>query len=302
MLAETKTRQVGDKSVKLLVSIVVPVRNGEKCVARCIESILIQTFENFELIMVDDASSDRTGEIINGFKDERIKYVRNKEWRGIAGSRNEGTKLANGKYIFFTDADCTVNRKWIEKGLRCFEKGCVGVEGRIVYNSENYQRTFSDYVMENRNGNQFMTGNIAYIHDVILAIGGLNESLTYLSDRALGLEVSKKYGMVCFNENMIAYHPWVQMTPKKLFKMASSIEDRIYLFKKFRDRALLSWRIMNIRQFVMILCPELIFASFFLHSYKRKEDFSLLPFTFIAAIVERIHIWKASAKNRVFII
>jgi glycosyltransferase involved in cell wall biosynthesis len=302
MLAEPKTRQAGDKSVRLLVSVVIPVRDGEKCVARCIESILNQTFENFELIMVDDASSDRTGEIIDRFKDARIKYMRNKEWRGIAGSRNAGIELANGKYIFFTDADCVVNREWIEEGLRWFEKGCVGVEGRIIYVSENYQQTYSDYVMENRNGNQFMTGNMAYMRDIVLAIGGLDESLTYLSDRALGLEVSKRYGKVCFDKSMIAVHPWVQMTPKKLFKTVSSIEDRVYLFKKFRDRPLLSWRIMNIRQFAMILCPELIFASFFLNSYKRKEDFRLLPFKFIAAIVERIHIWKASAENRVFVI
>jgi len=286
----------------LLVSIVVPVRDGEKCVANCIESILSQTFENFELIMVDDASSDITGEIISGFKDERIKYIVNKEWRGIAGSRNAGIKRASGKYVFFTDADCVVNRKWIEEGLRCFEKDCVGVEGRIVYVSENYQQVFSDYVMENRNGGQFMTGNMAYRRDIVLAIGGLDESLTYLSDRALGLEVSKRYGHVCFNEDMITVHPWVQMSQKRLFKSVSSIEDRIYLFKKFGDRPQLSWRIMNLRNFIMILCPELIFASFFLHSYKKKEDFRLLPFTFVAAIVERIHIWKASAKYRVFII
>lgn len=302
MVAETNTRQGGDKSVGLLVSVIVPVRNGEKCVARCIESILSQTFENFELIMVDDASSDRTSEIINGFKDERIKYIVNKEWRGIAATRNAGIKRASGKYVFFTDADCAVNRKWIEEGLRCFEKGCVGVEGRIVYVSENYEPTFSDYVMENRNGGQFMTGNISYRRDIVSAVGGLDESLTYLSDRALGLAVSQRYGNVCFNKNMIAFHPLVQMTQKRLFKSVTSIEDRVYLFKKFGDRPQLSWRIMNIRNFAMILCPELIFASFFLHSYKKKEDVRLLPITFIAAIVERIHIWKASAKNRVFII
>jgi glycosyltransferase involved in cell wall biosynthesis len=302
MPAQTKTQQAGDKNVKLLVSIVVPVKNGEKCVANCIESILNQTFENFELIMVDDASSDRTGEIINGFKDTRIKYIRNKEWRGIAGSRNAGIKLSGGKYVFFTDADCATNKNWIEEGLRCFKKGYVGVEGKIVYVSENYQRTYSDYIMENRYGGKFMTGNAAYKRDIILAIGGLNESLTYFSDRALGLEVSKNYGKICFNKSMVVIHPWVQMTPKKVLKTVSSIEDRIFLFRRFGDRELLSWRIMDIRRFAMFLCPELIFASFLFNSYKKKADFGLLPFTFIVAIVERIHIWKASVKNRVFII
>jgi glycosyltransferase involved in cell wall biosynthesis len=288
--------------VELLVSVVVPVRNGEKCVANCIDSILNQSFKSFELIMVDDYSSDRTSEIIKGFNDERIKYIRNSQWLGIAGSRNIGINVAGGKYVFFTDADCIVNRKWIEAGLCCFGKGYVGVEGEIIYVSENYQRVFSDYVMENRYGGRFMTGNAAYRRDILLAIGGLNESLSYLSDRALGLEVSRRYGKVCFNKSMVAIHPWVQMTPKRIFNAVSSIEDRIFLFKRFKDRELLSWRIMNIRQFAMLLCPELFLASFFLYSFKRKEDFSLLPFIFIAAILERIQIWKASARNHVFII
>jgi glycosyltransferase involved in cell wall biosynthesis len=302
MSSETNTKQAEDKSDGLIVSVIVPVKNGEKCVASCIESILNQTFKNFELIMVDDDSSDRTGEIINGFKDERIKCLRNKEWLGIAGSRNAGINQASGKYIFFTDADCTVNKTWIEEGLSSFKKGYVGVEGQIIYVSENYQQTFGDWVMENRYGGKFMTGNAAYLRDIVVAIGGLNENLTYLSDRALGLEVCKNYGKICFNKNMVAFHPWVQMTPKKIFKTVSSVEDRVFLFKKFGDREALTWRIMGIRQFAMLLCPELLFANFLFHSYKRKEDFGLMPYTFIVAILERIHIWQASAKNRVFII
>jgi len=301
MLGGDKTSAI-DKSRRLLVSVVVPVKDGEKCVGRCIESILNQTFRDFELIMVDDASSDRTGEIIKGFKDSRIKCIKNEKWRGISGSRNAGIKLASGKYIFFTDADCVVKSNWIVEGLGYFEKGCVGVEGRIIYKSEDYKPTFSDYVMENKTGHQFMTGNIAYIRDIIIKAGGLDESLSYLGDRALGLEVTQKYGEVCFNGNMIALHPQVKITPKKLFKAAAAIEDRVFLFKKFGDRALLSGRIMNMRQLVMILCPELIFASFLLHLYKHKEDFSLLPYTYIASVAERIHIWKASARNRIFVI
>jgi len=287
--------------MSLLVSIVVCVKDGEKIVGNCIESILNQTFKNFELIMVDDASSDRTGEIINGFKDERIKYLRNQEWCGLSKSRNTGIKRAGGKYIFFTDADCVVNKKWIEEGLRCFEKGYVGVEGRVVYVSENHKQTFSDYVMENRNGGKFMTGNAAYRRDIMQAIGGLDESLKFFSDRALGLKISK-HGAICFNDKMEAIHPWVQMTPEKLLKTVSAVEDRIYLFKKFGDRELISWRILGIRHLAMLLCPELLFAIFLFHPFERKEDFRLVPFTFIAAIMERIHVWKASAKNRVFII
>jgi len=300
--ADTRIKQGVDNSVKSLVSVIVPVRNGEKFLVNCIESILNQIFEDFELIVVDDDSSDRTAEIINGFKDKRIKYIRNKKWIGIAGSRNTGIKQASGKYIFFTDADCVADRKWIEEGLRCFKKGYVGVEGKIVYVSENFQPTYSDWVMENRYGGKFMTGNAAYLSAVLLSVGGLNESLNYFSDRALGLEISKNYGKICFNKNMVVTHPWVQVTRKKALKTISSVEDRIFLYKKFGDRELLTWRIMDIRRLAVLLCPPVLFASFLFNSYKRKTDFELLPFIFIAAIMERIYIWKASAKNRVFII
>jgi hypothetical protein len=156
--------------------------------------------------------------------------------------------------------------------------------------------------MENRSGGKYMTGNVAYVRDIILAIGGLNESLSYLSDRALGLEVNKRYGRVCFNESMVVFHPWTPITSQKILKVAPWIEDRVFLFRMYGDRELLLGRIMNVRQLALLLCPELIFASFLLHSYRKKEDYRLLPFTFIAAIVERLHIWKASAINRVFII
>ncbi len=287
--------------MSLLVSVVVPVRDGQFCVGRCIKSILNQTFKEFELIMVDDESKDRTPEIIKGFKDPRISYIRNQKWLGIAGSRNSGVRQAKGKYVFFTDADCKVNDTWIEEGLRYFEKGCVGVEGRIVYVSEDYERSFSDYVMDNPDGGQYMTGNVAYLRDLVLKVGGLEESLKYLSDRALGLSIIK-YGSICFNRNMVATHPWVQMTPKRLFNAASSIEDRIFLTKKFGDKARLSGHIMSAHNLLLLLAPELIFGSFLIHPYRRKEDVRLLPYTYIAAIVERIHIWKASIRNHMFII
>jgi glycosyltransferase involved in cell wall biosynthesis len=287
--------------MKPLVSIVICVRNGEKCVGSCMESLLNQTFKDYEIVIVDDASNDRTVEIISRFKDQRIKFLRNKEWFGIPKSRNIGLKQACGKYIFFTDADCTVSKNWIKEGLSCFADDCVGVEGRIIYVSENYQHAFSDYVMENRNGGQFMTASIAYRKDIIEAIGGLNEDLRHRTDRDLGLRVIK-HGKVCFNKNMIAVHPQVTMTPRKLISTANAIEDRAYLFRRFGDKALISWRIMNPFNLAKIFAPELILTSLFFNEFRRKEDFRLLPYTYVYAVLERLHLWKACAKERVFLI
>lgn len=88
------------------VSIIVPAYNAEKYVGRCIESILCQTYRDFELILVDDGSSDSTGEICESFaqKDERVITV-HKENGGVSKARNTGLIMAKGKYVTFVDCD-----------------------------------------------------------------------------------------------------------------------------------------------------------------------------------------------------
>jgi glycosyltransferase involved in cell wall biosynthesis len=286
-----------------LVSVVICVKDGEKWIGGCIESVLNQTFKDYEIVIVDDASNDRTVEIINRFKDQRIKCLRNKEWFGIAKSRNVGLKHAIGKYVFFTDADCTVSKDWIEEGLRYFADGCVGVEGRIIYVSENYQPAFSDYVMENTDGGRFMTGNVAYRKDIIDATGGFDDKIKYFTDRDLGFKVSK-HGKVCFNKNMIAVHPRVTVTPKRLLSMSKNgrVEDKVYLFRRYGDRVFFSWRIMTPFNLAKIFAPELILISLFFNRFRGKEDAKLLPYTYIYAVLERLHLWKSCAIHRVFLI
>jgi glycosyltransferase involved in cell wall biosynthesis len=88
------------------ISIIVPVYNLEKYLPRCIDSILHQTFKHFELILINDGSTDNSGEICNVYakKDKRI-IVLHKENGGVAAARNAGLDIARGKYIGFVDND-----------------------------------------------------------------------------------------------------------------------------------------------------------------------------------------------------
>ncbi len=86
------------------VSVVLPVYNGEKHLAPAIESILSQTYENFEIIIIDDGSIDRSREIILGFSDPRIRYVK-QDHRGLVAALNRGIELATGRFIARMDAD-----------------------------------------------------------------------------------------------------------------------------------------------------------------------------------------------------
>jgi len=86
-------------------SVIVSAYNIERYIARAIESILNQTFQNYELIIVNDASTDKTLEEINKFSDERIKIIDNKKNLGLGAVRNIGIEEATGEYIIHLDGD-----------------------------------------------------------------------------------------------------------------------------------------------------------------------------------------------------
>lgn len=88
-----------------LVSIVMPAYNNEEYVAGAIRSVLAQTHRDWELLFVDDCSTDRTLEIVRRFRDSRIRIFRNEINSGAALSRNRGLREAQGKWIAFLDAD-----------------------------------------------------------------------------------------------------------------------------------------------------------------------------------------------------
>lgn len=90
---------------KPTVSVIIPTYNRAHLIGRSIQSVLDQTYRDFEIIVVDDGSSDNTEEVITGFIDARIRYVRHQQNKGAGAARNTGIKLAKGKYIAFQDSD-----------------------------------------------------------------------------------------------------------------------------------------------------------------------------------------------------
>lgn len=90
--------------MKPKVSIIMPVYNGEKTIARAIDYCLNQTYENFELIIVNNCSTDRTEEIIKGYKDRRVIYIYSNE-KGRSKARNIALNYAKGEYLQLLDAD-----------------------------------------------------------------------------------------------------------------------------------------------------------------------------------------------------
>lgn len=101
-----------DNDINPLVSVIMPAYNGEKFIQEAVDSILNQTYQNLELIIVEDASTDRTREILETIYDPRIRIFYNEKNRGISYSSNLATKYSKGKYIALLDDDdvATLNR------------------------------------------------------------------------------------------------------------------------------------------------------------------------------------------------
>jgi len=104
-----------------LVSVIMPAYNAVDYIMEAIESVLIQNYRNFELVIINDGSTDNTEEVVLGFKDERIRYFR-QENRGLAATHNVGIKKSRGEFIIKLDCDDMMMPDFIAKHLQEFEK------------------------------------------------------------------------------------------------------------------------------------------------------------------------------------
>ncbi len=116
------------------VSVVMPVYNGEKYLREAIDSILNQTFSDFEFIIINDCSADSTEQIIMSYTDDRIVYVKNEKNMGVAESLNRGIDLAKGEYIARMDADDISLPERFEKQVKFMDKHTdIGVCGSNIF-------------------------------------------------------------------------------------------------------------------------------------------------------------------------
>jgi len=126
------------------VSVIIPTYNREQLLKRAIQSVLNQTFRDFEIIVVDDGSTDNTKEIIDSFTSDKIKYIYESNSGGAARPKNTGIKNAQGKYIAVLDSDDEWLPQKLEKQielLEIFQDPKLGAVGCDVFVFENGYKT-----------------------------------------------------------------------------------------------------------------------------------------------------------------
>lgn len=113
------------------VSIIIPTYNRAQSLNRAIQSVLNQTYENFELIIVDDGSKDNTEKVVKNIHDNRIKYFRHEVNQGGSSARNTGIKNSTGKYVAFLDSDDEWLEGKLESQVRAMENRPSDVWGGV---------------------------------------------------------------------------------------------------------------------------------------------------------------------------
>jgi len=202
-----------DKNIEELVSVIMPTYNCGKYIEESIQSVINQTYKNWELIIVDDCSKDNTEKIVSSYsrKDNRIKYIKFNENYGAAIARNTAIKQANGKYIAFLDSDDIWKNNKLEKQIKFMK-------------DNNYYFTYTNYQLieeDGRKKNKIVTGpkkigkigmyNYCWLGCLTVIynkekIGNIQiENLDKNNDYAMWLKIVNKEKCYLLNEELAYY-------------------------------------------------------------------------------------------------
>ena len=178
-----------------------PLFNGEKYLKQAIESILRQTYINFEFIIIDDASTDTSLEILEQYNDPRIRLVKNDNNEGITKSLNRGLTIANGEYIARMDADdISLPNRFLEEVIFLDNNPDIVMVGTARELIDEYGVRIRDVIPKKDpnfqdicNLNPFQHSSIMIRKSILLEFGGYNELFLSAEDCALWLRIVKKY-------------------------------------------------------------------------------------------------------------
>lgn len=223
------------------ISVIVPVYNGEKTLGDCLQSLESCRDAEFEIIVVDDCSTDNTPQIVQKFP--RVKLVSLKANLGAGGARAAGLEHATGEIIAFTDADCIVPEDWLESIRRLLTPAIGGIGGIYrAYPKQSFMGRYATYDVNNiwfrwlpDHPDHLATGNCAYWRNAIERIDQrkvieLFKGMAAAEDTLLGLMISRHY-QLRYDPTLYVYH----QSPEK-----KSVYFRQQMVRGF-SRTIVSW-------------------------------------------------------------
>lgn len=233
---------------KELVSIIVPIYNGEKYIEKCIKSINRQTYKEIEIVVINDGSTDKTKKILEqlGRKQKNITIFHEKENRGTAVCKNIGIQHSKGKYIFFVDSDDTIEENAINEMLNILKKNkgdairttyVFDYDGKIVKGNEKIEKTIfthnrkdaliQKFLLDQIHG--FCSGVFLLKKDLIIKNNiRFKEDMTIMEDFIFLLEIIKNSNITITSDLVTLYY---YQNNAGLTKSYQNIEKRWYNIK-----------------------------------------------------------------------
>jgi glycosyltransferase involved in cell wall biosynthesis len=204
------------------VSVVIPTYNRAHLIGKAIQSVFNQSYQDFEIIIVDDGSTDNTEEIVKKFNDFRINYFFHKFNQGISAARNTGIKACQGKYIAFLDSDDEWLPEKLDKQMKIFED--ESLEVGVIYTGNYYIDEKSKEIKKVN-----IPKKKGYIYeDLLKAEVGLNVSTVLVRK-----ECFKKVGL--FDKRIPTHEDldmWIRIA-------------KYYNFRYVKDLLVVSWTHLN---------------------------------------------------------
>ena len=202
--------QVNNCDAQPLVSVIMPVYNSEKYVSWAIESILQQSYQNFEFIIINDGSTDATVEQIEKFDDQRIRFINHSENSGNYKRRNEGMALSKGKYICVMDADdeALPFRLAVQVGFLEKHQSVLAVGSQFEFIGKgisNKPMEYESIKVKLLYNNMFLHPSLLIRKSVITELGGYNEAYCYSSDYDLACQIAMKGEIVNMPDVLMRY-------------------------------------------------------------------------------------------------
>lgn len=238
---EASLQAKGDlKKEEVLVSVLITVFNREEYIAEAIESVLASTFKKFELIIVDDCSTDNSVTIINSYLaiDSRIKFYQNQTNLGQFANRNKAIELSIGEYVKFLDSD----DKLVPNGLFIminsmlkFRDAGLGLPAKVNYNNKlPYQLTQHESILSHYNGENHLcigpTGSI-FKREALLKAGLYEAQYGILADTLLNIKIASLYETVFFTRDLFFWRTHnEQVTVEQLNKVRMIRERYLIMY------------------------------------------------------------------------
>lgn len=206
------------------VCVVVPCYNEEKTIGNCLSALKNQTYPNYEILVIDDASTDSTPQIVekNG-----IKLIRLEMNRGLARARNVGIQHADAEIIAFTDGDCVVEKNWLEKLISTMKSKNLDV---VIGKKVKPLNKYSDIVQAQLGGrsikeirDETLGGgySVAYKRKVFRELGGFNERFIRGCDFEFHLRVKESHFNLGWAKDAVVNFSYPD-TVRKIWKQQSA--------------------------------------------------------------------------------